>query len=325
MVNYKVSVIVPVYNAESYLQRCIDSILNQTYTEFEIILINDGSKDNSGKICDEYAQKDTRIKVIHQKNSGVSKSRNVGLQAASGDYILFVDSDDYISPDMIEKLVQKAVVNKSDIVMCNYCIDKGDDIFPVFMKYNGAYISSQQVKDGLLYLYYTDNHIGLYSLCNKLFKKSIYSLNDICFDVSLKRGEDAWFVFQCLKYCDRVDYISDILYFYYQNDNSIMHTLYDDQYEHWVNNRKRLLKENEKLGFEIDNNKFYKDFIYKVLLFCRNKVKLNQNEIVKEIFCDEFFLNALKYDSLLPVHIRLINLLIKFRLYKIAILIFKIW
>ena len=104
----KVSVIVPVYNAEKYIKRCLDSILAQSYRYFEVLLIDDGSTDNSGKICDEYALNDNRIRVIHKENSGVSATRNIGITEAKGDYIAFVDSDDYIRSDMFEKMVKNA-------------------------------------------------------------------------------------------------------------------------------------------------------------------------------------------------------------------------
>lgn len=115
----EVSVIVPVYNAEEYLPRCINSIQKQTLTDIEIILINDGSQDNSGRICDEYASRDDRIKVIHQKNAGVSAARNAGMRAAKGRYIGFVDADDWVNPDMYEAMLSSASQNNADIVICD--------------------------------------------------------------------------------------------------------------------------------------------------------------------------------------------------------------
>lgn len=124
-----ISVIVPFYKVEQYLHRCIDSILAQTYRDLEIILVDDGSPDNCGLICDEYASKDSRIKVIHKTNGGVSSARNAGLDAASGDYIAFVDSDDYLMPNMYEILLETLLSKEADIAICNYqwgnsiCVD----------------------------------------------------------------------------------------------------------------------------------------------------------------------------------------------------------
>ena len=114
----KVSVIVPVYNVEKYIHKCVDSVLNQTLQDLEIILVDDGTKDNSGIICDEYAQKDARVQVIHKVNGGLSDARNTGMKVATSDYILFVDSDDYIKEDMVERLYDLAVRYEVDMSCC---------------------------------------------------------------------------------------------------------------------------------------------------------------------------------------------------------------
>lgn len=115
-----ISVIVPVYKVEKYLHRCVDSIINQTYKNLEIILVDDGSPDNCPKICDEYAQKDQRIKVIHKKNAGISEARNAGLEIAQGEFVAFVDSDDYIDSTMYEKMLLLAQKEKNDLVLCGF-------------------------------------------------------------------------------------------------------------------------------------------------------------------------------------------------------------
>ena len=120
-----ISVIVPVYNAEKYLHRCIDSVLAQTYTDFELLLIDDGSKDQSGEICDEYAQKDARVRVFHQENGGVSSARNLGLDNAKGEWVTFVDSDDWAKPYYIEHLV--ASIDGADLVVAYATICKKDE------------------------------------------------------------------------------------------------------------------------------------------------------------------------------------------------------
>lgn len=301
-----VSVIIPVYNGEKFLSRCIESVINQSHRELEIILIDDGSKDSSGAICDEYAKIDSRIRVIHNTNSGVAATRNIGIKEAMGDYISFVDSDDYIAPNMLETLVAKAGEHNSDIVMCKYYIDNSGDITCASMQYEDSYDGAESVKNGLLYRYYTDDHSGLYSLWNKLIKKSVYSTNNILFDTSLKRGEDAWFLFQCLKHCKRVDYVPEAFYYYYQNKNSIMHTVYDDQYAQWVGMRKRLLNENEELEFIIDYDLFYREFLYKVVIYCKELIKIGKEQEAKLILCDDFYRKASKFSAKLPIHIRLI-------------------
>ena len=115
-----ISVVVPIYNVEQYLERCIDSILHQTYEHLEIILVDDGSPDNSGAICDSYLSLDQRIKVIHKRNGGLSDARNAGLEMASGEFIAFIDSDDTIMPEMIEKLYERIDTDRSDMAFCGY-------------------------------------------------------------------------------------------------------------------------------------------------------------------------------------------------------------
>lgn len=118
--NDLISIIVPVYNVEKYLNKCIDSIINQTYKNIEIILVDDGSTDNSGKICDEYLLRDSRIKVIHKNNGGLSSARNEGINISSGEYIGFVDSDDWVEPNMYEEMYKKILYSNADIVDCGY-------------------------------------------------------------------------------------------------------------------------------------------------------------------------------------------------------------
>ncbi|EGP5489252.1 glycosyltransferase, partial [Enterococcus faecium] len=114
----EISIIVPVYKVEPYLRKCVDSILAQTFTDFEVILVDDGSPDNSGKICDEYASKDSRVRVIHKKNGGLSSARNAGIDVARGKYLGFVDSDDYIEKDMYELLYDNIVKEQADLSIC---------------------------------------------------------------------------------------------------------------------------------------------------------------------------------------------------------------
>lgn len=122
----RISVIVPVYKVENYIRRCVDSILNQTYADLEIILVDDESPDNCPAICEEFKEKDARVKVIHQQNAGLSGARNAGIDIATGEYLAFVDSDDYLAVDFIESLYKAMIVTKSDIAMCKYEYVKGD-------------------------------------------------------------------------------------------------------------------------------------------------------------------------------------------------------
>ena len=137
--NYKVSIIIPVYNREEYLDRCISSMINQTFSNIEIILINDGSTDGSADICDSYAKKDSRIIVIHKPNGGVSSARNAGLEIMTGDYLCFCDSDDFFAPEMVEKTLKQILAENADMCTCNNYrnLEKHDRIYdPISLDLN---------------------------------------------------------------------------------------------------------------------------------------------------------------------------------------------
>ncbi len=207
-----VSIIVPVYNVERYLPRCIDSILAQTFTDFELILTDDGSPDNSGLICDEYAEKDARIRVIHQENGGVGKARNAGLDVAQGDYVCFVDPDDVISPNYLEIFKSSIEEKKTDIVVCAYQRNhiKDDRIIFTEIKNKAPVGSFEDYGSEITSLH---KNTLLFMLWNKLFKKTIIDTNHIRF-TSHKKYEDAIFIYRYLTFCNSVYFNDEVLYFY---------------------------------------------------------------------------------------------------------------
>lgn len=321
---HTVSIIVPVFNSEKYIDKCLSSILAQTYPYYEVWIIDDGSTDKSGEICDRYSTMDRRINVIHQENSGVSAARNAGLQVSTGKYFLFIDSDDYIESNTLDILVSHAEKSDCDLVIFQYYIEDKNHSRTIELKYNSSYCSAESITHDLIGRYYANTHAGLFSLCNKLIKSSIISDNNLFFDTSLKRGEDAWFIFQFLKCCNKVDFIPQTFYHYTQHANSVMHTHYDDQYEKWVEMRKRLLKENKTLSFSIDYNLFYSDFLYKVAIYCRDEIQRKNIKKVISIFKDPFYLSASKYCKNLPNHIKLIHRSAHANCY-LAIMEIKLW
>ena len=165
-----ISVVVPVYNVEKYLQRCVESIINQTEKDIEIILVDDGSTDKSGSICDEYLGKDSRILVIHQKNQGLSVARNVGIKNSKGDYITFVDSDDYIHKDMLKVLLDNLIHEQGQISFCRY--EEGNEnrltISECDLKYTG------EAHDGKEYLLNPPKGMGINIAWAKLYKKECF-------------------------------------------------------------------------------------------------------------------------------------------------------
>lgn len=207
-----ISVIVPVYNVEKYLDNCIESIINQTYSDLEIILVDDGSSDNSSKICDDWSEKDNRIIVLHQENQGVSSARNNGLRLAKGEYIGFVDSDDYIESKMYEILLNKLLEDNSDISVCSsYVVDKNGVVKTDTSLGNQQYSQEEAVK---LISYKMNN-----SLWNKLFKAEL--IKNCRFDENHTFGEDHLILLQILKNVNKVSFTNHSLYYYVQRENSI--------------------------------------------------------------------------------------------------------
>ena len=182
----KISVIVPVYKVEEYLPRCIDSILSQSFTDFELILVDDGSPDNCGKICDEYAQKDSRVRVFHKPNGGVSSARNLGLDNAYGKWISFIDPDDYVDADYLYELFSTLEEYNTDFVATVE--------YKVQVECNTTYLSSEDFS--LLFTDYKfDNGPGP---VGKLFKADILAHNNVRFKLKVHSGEDSIFVYQYL-------------------------------------------------------------------------------------------------------------------------------
>ena len=198
----KICVIVPVYNTEKYLHRCIDSILAQTFTDFELLLIDDGSKDNSGKICDEYAAKDERVRVFHKENGGVSSARNLGLDNAVGEWIAFIDADDYVETDYLYSLVSHT---DADLIMSSFVIIDNVEEWNNYIK--KALYNSSEIK---LFL---ERYINTATLCApwcKLFKRSLIS--NLRFNEAISFAEDAIF---CFEYLEKIDSIRTIDYYGY--------------------------------------------------------------------------------------------------------------
>ncbi|MBQ5982969.1 MAG: glycosyltransferase [Prevotella sp.] len=215
-----VSILIPVYNVEKYLPHCLDSVINQTYSHLQIVLIDDGSKDTSFFICKEYANKDKRFEIYHQDNQGVAATRNHLLEKAKGDYVLFVDSDDWIEVDMVDHLLSLGVQKDADIVMCDRVIN---DNKPSLTKPIVVELSQEKaIKDYLYHNYF----IG--SLCDKLIKANL--LQNLTFNSSISYGEDALFCWQVLQWVKKVIVTNKQLYHYRMNEVSLSHSYNGHQF-----------------------------------------------------------------------------------------------
>ena len=204
-----ISIIVPIYNADQYLHRCIDSILAQSYTDFELLLIDDGSKDDSGTICDAYAAKDSRVRVFHKENGGVSSARNLGLDHAQGEYVTFCDADDYVSKDWLAAY-SEAIANKVDLaVQGYYAIDGDNTVEKQLQPHSGNTIEAkrQLVADLFAQEVY-------YYLWVKLFRRDLLEAHHIRFDERSVLGEDTQFISKYLEYAVSFKCIDSLGYYY---------------------------------------------------------------------------------------------------------------
>lgn len=211
-----ISVIVPVYNAEKFLRICIDSLLAQTFQDYEVVLVNDGSTDGSGKICDFYAEKDCRIYVIHQKNAGVSAARNKALEKVSGEYIFFLDSDDVLPEDAFEKLIHA----DADLVIGSVLeVDECGQLNGISQYLPNQVLSRERALEAL----FDESQWGYQGyLWNKLYRRSIIVDQNICFDPTIQYNEDRLFLLEYLLSCSKIMLISDVVYYYRQQEKSAL-------------------------------------------------------------------------------------------------------
>lgn len=211
-----ISIIVPVYNVVSYLPRCLDSLVNQTYKDIEIILVNDGSTDNSLDICKEYAVKDKRITIIDKENGGVSSARNAGIHAARGNWIGFVDSDDYIDSETYEIAIKTALENNASLVQWNLVRFSDKAVYPVDSDINEGFfdLTENKVLPWICNLVYT-----------KLFRKDFLEQTGINFIEGVNLGEDLFFNYRVLNKLGKFYYINKAFYHYFIRPSSIMNTM----------------------------------------------------------------------------------------------------
>ncbi len=284
-----ISVIVPVYNVEKYVKQCLESIINQTYRYLEIILIDDGSTDSSGKICDEYAKKDARIKVFHKKNEGVSSARNIGVENATGKWIAFIDSDDWIEKEYFNVMMNYAKSKDASVILCAYNRIWGNKVEKINVN------SKKKEYDSKEYLIKALNPQTGFGFCHmKLIKTEC--IGKLRFNQDLVVGEDALFNLQLSKNIRKAFFCDSNIYNYRNNSNSVVKSYdknYAKKYLHSMKINKEYLLKNYRETEILQN--FYNFVAYHVMLvainFCynpNNKEK-HKRKLVKEI-CnyDEF-------------------------------------
>ncbi len=214
-----ISIIIPIYNSEIYLKKCIESVVNQTYKELEIILLDDGSTDASREICEEYEKKDRRIRLVRLTNKGVSNARNLGLKIATGEYVSFIDSDDNVDPNFIMKMYDSCKKNDTEICVVNVNYEYSNQIERP-LQLETKILSKEEYYKAL-----TGGAKGF--VTNKMYKKSI--LNDIYFDTEITIGEDLLFNVKVAKNVKRISILNEYLYNYYQNPKSAYNSTYNEK------------------------------------------------------------------------------------------------
>ena len=273
----KVSVIVPVYNVKKYLRKCLDSIIGQTLKDIEIILVNDGSTDSSLSICEEYAEKDKRITLISKENRGPSHTRNTGLKTAKGEYISFVDSDDYIEENMLEKLYNLGQESSADIIFCNHDIIS----FNTFKGKPYPYPTGKTVYASE-FAKNTNYFLGgnIMTVWGKIYRRDFLSENNIFFNDNIRFYEDFPFSSLCMEKAESICGTDEVLYHYVLRDNSLSNTYFFKYLDIFCNLNKEILENYEKMSHEE-----FETYIFRYL--CGNKKlpyrKMTRKEKIKVI------------------------------------------
>ncbi len=334
MLDPLVSIVIPVYNVEDYLEKCVNSVINQSYKNIEIILVDDGSSDNSGKICDKFAGIDSRISVIHKSNEGAGLARNIGINRAKGKYIGFIDSDDYISEHAVEKCVVNAERECADVVLFDRCAVSSDGTVQekFFSNQVDVIYGEKNLLDFFSGLFTFKHGYGM-STCCKLFKLEILKSNNILFLSEREvMSEDTFFTMNFFPHVKKAITISEPLYFYCYRDNSISHT-YDVKRQELIDvflKKSLEFVQNKKLSNEITRAIIAKFHVFK--LFAMTQIvesDLSSND--KKMFLNDMFKNkllrqTLSFDvlALEKKSIAFFYVCLKFRLYSICYLLLKI-
>lgn len=296
-----ISVIIPVYNKEKYISKCIESILQQTYENFELILVNDGSSDSSGTICEQYARLDERIKVINKVNGGASYARNIGIQNALGEYITFVDSDDYAKENMLECLIKPVLQNNADISICGFETRDfdSDKLINVFKLGQNVCCNREEFVKKYFYEAYTSNAIN--SISNKLYRKNIIDKYHLRYNEKYSIQEDRIFIIQMLLKCEIISNIDQSLYCYMiNNENSLYNQYASTDFEatwelyHILSNFLKNNNATEEAIKYIENDLAY-IFISRIVIMYRNKVISKKEKYLT--FRD--LINNIEFQSLL--------------------------
>lgn len=321
----KLSVIIPVYNAEKYLTACVQSVLDQTFIDFELLLINDGSTDTSEEICNQLEEIDKRVKVFHQQNGGPARARNTGINAAIGEYITFVDADDTIDKEYYEEMMKISEQLHPDIIISNIKLPEKINVqnpsFPT-----NTLLNANKIKEKIMTQYYGGNLSQIPSLWNKLYKNSFIQSNKILIDETRFRAEDYWFNFYAFKSAETC-YAIDKAYYNYNTavDSSVMKTFRENQFEGYLRTREELKKNNKELQIKINYTKWDTEFINNTHEFILVAIVHNRWDIVNKVLNNKELKEAFKNYNPNSLHSKLIKTFMQMNLKPMVKLIYKVW
>ncbi len=287
----KVSVIVPVHNGEKYIKSCYESLKNQTLQEIEIIFVNDGSKDRSKKILDSLAEKDRKIKVIHQENSGPGVARNEGIKAAAGEYLGFVDVDDIPRARMYETMYLKAEEGASDIVVCGFRVlnkkkEIKEEVVPNF--YKDHYCGKYEIREKILQKLILENPVIFSSMCNKIYKRSIIERDRLKSEEKIKFGEDLLFNLNLLGNIQKISFLKKSLYEYIRSNPKSLSSIYlENAFELFLYLRRFWLQKIEEWELDKESNLLiyntnFLNFIFYERVIVNEMDKRNEKNILKK-------------------------------------------
>jgi glycosyltransferase involved in cell wall biosynthesis len=326
------SIIVPVYNAEKFLKTCLNSILNQTLSDFEVILINDGSKDRSSKICETYAAKDNRIIYVNQLNQGVAMARNLGLKMAKGDYIGFVDADDFLEEDMFENLLKPTLNWEFDVVLSHYKVwNNGNYHIPSTNIPTKKVLNETDIKHFILQSFYKGSDPLIPSLWNKIYKNGFLKQNNHLFQNQKGvRASDFWFNFEIFQTAKRAIVIEEANYNYNNViSNSIINSFRENQFDSFLEGHKKLMKANEIFKFQIDPSSYFKPLNTNtnqfILSAIESKGYIKAYGFVKQILRNQVFMSSFSHINIKKLHVRIISFFIRNKMIFPAYLGYCLW
>jgi glycosyltransferase involved in cell wall biosynthesis len=303
MKQYKISVIVPVYNKEAYLKECIDSILRQTYKKLELILVDDGSRDGSGAICDSYAKNDERVTVLHRENGGPTAACVAGMEAATGDYYMFVDSDDYVEASMLEEMAALLVGTRGEVICCNHVLEKKKKTVPVYSAAApGIYVGEELDREIKSRLIGQEQKAFPLSRCMKLCERSIFEGSEACLDYDIRFGDDCHFMYPAMLSASRIVIMRDALFYHYRYvEGSIVHRYDAGIFASVEKLMASLTKTVRDKQMPEGDRMLAREHCYMLLYVLKNELRnpdRNYKKKIREVFCDPKIIELFENTSL---------------------------